>query len=694
MIRPCLLFLFLLLAEFSPGWGSTEGAERFAEVLREIYRASHVSPEEVAEAETRALEAAGGSLSPSQGARLFAALAPAYAHNRGYADTRKELLSRIREALYYDDAYDVVPELRLALAFNSLRYGYVRQANHDLNSVLLGVRGQTGAELRFLSLQRAALLALANDSPHHAWRLVGRREELGSLDKASTRPSSLLLRALVAAALQNAEAMESALATFAAEIHPGTDPFILRRYWLLRAAQVLVDGKNSGLDPFLQSAAEVPVPLSDADRGWILLLRAAAANASENGAESVQSLLEASRHAFADAGRPAYQLYALGIFFRMYYLKRDREMSPVLLETLADYAIIDSDTAATANAFTAKGILLKQEGRYEEAMDSFRHADRKVKRDRAMMDYLQSEWLLREGVLDSMNLEENSFNVYLMTLVMLLLALMLVLVLRIRTQRHINDRLRDSVETARMAEQAAQHASKLRSEFLSNVSHEIKTPMSGLVGMASILDELISDPVQRKYLDTIRICSRNLVVLLNDLLDLGRLENSEFKLDKVAFNLQETVQHSMQLLWPCAEDKGIQLDLRINGQIPRHLIGDPTRISQILVNLLDNAVKFTEAGSVTLRVQFEPASAIEGILHLQVSDTGIGIGPESLRTVFEPFNQREPVYPHRGVGSGLGLTICHKLVTLMGGRITVQSTVGVGTHFSMQLPMAIGKDLP
>lgn len=664
----------------------------FDRVLRQIYRAVPLQQQEVDEWSARATTAAGGALSEDQEARLFAALAPAYAHNRGYAETRRELLERIRGSLEYEQAHDVVPELRLALAHQSMRYGHIRQANYDLNSVLLGVRGKTRQEIRMLALQRAALLALVNDETGHAWRLVGVREQLGSLDLALTRASSLLLRALVAAARGDEEAMATALEIFALEINPSTDPYLLRRYWLMRALGAIVQREMNSVDAYIDSALAVPTALRKDDEGWILMLRAASRLNAGAPDEEILNFLDLARETFSEAGRPYYQIYALSLYYRNIYLKRNADLPKALLQALAQYAVLENDSKAAASAFSAKGTLHDMAGEYEEAATAFRHAQRKLMRDSFHMDRLQSDWISLEGALDSIELTDQPFNVYLLTLILLLLALLLVLVLRIRTQRHVNVRLEASVQAAQEAEQAAQHANRLRSEFLSNVSHEIKTPMSGLVGMASILDELISDPMQRKYLDTIRICSRNLLVLLNDLLDLGRLETSEFKLDKVSLNVREVIEHSMQLLWPVAEDKGLDLELQADPELPRHIVGDPTRLNQILVNLLDNAVKFTEQGFVKLTVHYEATGEATGSLHLVVEDSGIGIEPERLRTVFEPFNQREPVYPHKGVGSGLGLAICQKLVTRMGGSISVKSSLNEGTRFDVVLPVNLPKE--
>lgn len=275
---------------------------------------------------------------------------------------------------------------------------------------------------------------------------------------------------------------------------------------------------------------------------------------------------------------------------------------------------------------------------------------------------------------------------YLFILALLLILLVLVLVLRMRTQWMINDRLRASVESSRLAEEAAERSARLRKQFVSNVSHEIKTPMSGLVGMASILDELITDPEHRKYVETIQTCSKNLLVILDDLLDLGRMESGRLDIESEPFRLADTFLYCEQVTGLEARRKGLVLSVGIDPDVPEVIYGDSTRLQQILVNLLNNAIKFTDKGSVTMRAQFEPVMPRTGTLRISVSDTGRGIPDELISTVFEPFNQRQQEVDAAS-GNGLGLVISQKLADLMGGVISVESVIDKGSTFMLSLPI-------
>ena len=265
--------------------------------------------------------------------------------------------------------------------------------------------------------------------------------------------------------------------------------------------------------------------------------------------------------------------------------------------------------------------------------------------------------------------------------------IVLVLWNRIRVQRHLNQQLEDSVEQAKTSEQAAEESNRMKSEFLANVSHEMKTPMGGIVGMASLLEELITDPQQRKYLATIRACSENLLVLMNDLLDLGRMESGVVEIESHPMEVRTAVGFSIEMVRQAAEEKGLALEWELAGAVPETVLGDSTRISQVLANLLTNAIKFTEDGSVQLRVHFQPTLGSSGNLVFTVSDTGPGIPPEKLETVFEPFHRGLQVTHHDPGGNGLGLAICRKLVDLMGGTLSARSEEGVGSDFTVTLPV-------
>src|SRR5258708_28364709 len=248
--------------------------------------------------------------------------------------------------------------------------------------------------------------------------------------------------------------------------------------------------------------------------------------------------------------------------------------------------------------------------------------------------------------------------------------------------------MRQSAEAAlREAKHAAEEANRAKSEFLANMSHEVRTPMNAIIGLTEIALRTELTAEQREYLDLIHASGESLLALVNDVLDLAKIEARQLAVDAIPFSLRRCIGDAVAILAFEASVKGLELSLEIAPEIPDHLLGDPLRLRQIVLNITGNALKFTEQGSGTVRVRPEAVTEQEVCCCVSVRDTGVGIAAEKQEAIFSPFCQADASTARHYGGTGLGLTIAARLVQLMRGRIWLESSPGQGStfHFTVQL---------
>jgi signal transduction histidine kinase len=664
----------------------------FPEVLETVHLLNRWNPEEAARLAEPAEETLAFRNTLENEIRYAVAVAPARSLQKGYRPVRSGLVKLLSPAQESANAGILVPEIRFGLSDLALRNGEIRFSLRQIIGAFQVLDESVPDSLTWRLLEQAARINLAAGHPFDSLHLLDRLERTGGFESTEWRFTLQLLRAEAFGDAREFDQMAEVLDSLSDAFRRYRDTPWIAAFWVLKSWEALY---RSNLD---ESAAYLKVARQKAEisgcvqvLGEIEVLEAYLGLSSGMDPKTVTEKLKTAAATFKRSGDPGRYAHLL---IRIDRLPREGFMEALqrpFLEELAVFAHHEESLRAHYHGLAAWGQLMLQDEEYSPGLFADAHRRSLRYRDHFAwtMGQLQLELLESTGEESTprRSAPESSSTYYLVILLLLLLVMSLVLALRIHTQQHVNRQLAEAVAKAEAAEAAAEESNRLKSQFLANVSHEIKTPMSGLVGMASLLDELIIEPSQRKYLETIRTCSENLLVLMNDLLDLGRMESGRFEIEPRPVRPIELVNYGVEMVREAANRKDLEIIQQIEPDVPSQVICDGIRIGQILTNLLNNAIKFTERGLITLHLRYEQTVGASGNLVFEVKDTGIGISPDRLASVFEPFNQGAQTSERKETGSGLGLAICKKLTEFMGGSIRAESEPGNGSCFTVRIPV-------
>ncbi|MDG4553760.1 MAG: CHASE3 domain-containing protein [Candidatus Competibacter sp.] len=349
----------------------------------------------------------------------------------------------------------------------------------------------------------------------------------------------------------------------------------------------------------------------------------------------------------------------------------------------------------------AKNIELRREHGLEAATQSLQSGRGKVLHDRiraiiSEMEQIERELLAQRSARTAAfaRLARWSIGVGGLLAVGIVIAALVLIHRDIAHRQRIEAELLSTNAALRTATERAQHADRVKSAFLATMSHELRTPLNSIIGFSGILLQELPGPLnpeQKKQLGMVRDSSRHLLALVNDVLDISKIEANQLRVRRIPFPLAASIDKTIKLVTPLAEKKGLALRAQIAPDLGE-IVADPRRVEQVLFNLLNNAIKFTEHGRITVSaermadISRAGAAGPQPGVRLRVEDTGIGIRPEEMDQLFQPFHQAESGLARSHDGTGLGLAISHRLLALMGGQISVESTFGEGSLFTFLLP--------